>query len=760
MLIKKQKWLFLSGIAAAELMVLLLAFFAVRRFMPQPVALQFESWESPVASYDNGFYADADSLSGKSQTFLTSPAIRLDHGAYRIHVEYLAEDRQKVNLTGSVKSGRYLEGSGFRLHPLAYAADYCFEVTEADEITFTIEYNGNGALGIFDASLVTDNAPLKRAFACLMGLFLLLDLGFLFRKQLADHRAMVVSVLGIAVFASLPNAMRGIGLGHDLIFHLTRIDALSQELRMGVFPVRMADEWVYGYSYPASVMYGDFLLYFPAALRIFGFRLMDSYKCYVFLINLLTACSSTWCFHEIFGKKREALLLSLVYVTSTARLVAVFVRNAVGEYSAMMFIPIIGLGVWQIYMRNKEDKRLLVPQEIFCLGLGMAGVVCTHVLSTEMILVVLILLAFMLIRRTVTPRVILNLLAAAAVCILTSLFFTVPFLDYYLHMDMRVQGPEARELLIGIQQSGIWIGELFSFFHSPFGFSDRTHIDDRFLLTPGPILMITLAFALWQLLARGVRKTDRRVTFLTVYAALVLLLSTDVLPWNSLIARTSFGILFSQVQFLYRYVDIAVFPLVLLLGVLMETLPEKPLRIGMDKNALTAVLIGVSVLMTGSFISGYYKGMEWKTYYDSAELNTVSAVDSGEYLPQGVDEDSLSPLYRTEGTEGFAQVSRDGYRQTVFVKAVDDQAWVDFPVFCYPGFYVKDQNGNRLPVTRGDENAMLRVLLPAGFEGELTVGFAAPLSWHLAEMISMLSLAGIAGYGIMRNRQKRRTDQS
>lgn len=45
--------------------------------------------------------------------------------------------------------------------------------------------------------------------------------------------------------------------GHDLIFHLYRIEGIAQGLIEGQFPVRMQTVQAAGYGYPVSIMYGD-----------------------------------------------------------------------------------------------------------------------------------------------------------------------------------------------------------------------------------------------------------------------------------------------------------------------------------------------------------------------------------------------------------------------------------------------------------------------------------------------------------------------
>ncbi len=746
-LLTEKKALFI--VPLIELVILACLFLAVRGFTPAAVDTGFSGWQG-IVPYHDGFCGSEEELAGKGSILTVSTPVPLKRGAYYMEVSYLTDMEQRVDLATSVKNGRYLVGKGFKLSNLIYKTGYHFELTEDDTLTVSVSYGGEGAMSVYDVTVVTDNAPLKRLLFLVFALSVLLDLIWLFRKLLYRERMTVAALLFIAVFATVPYMINGLVWGHDIYFHLMRFDAIAKELRRGVFPVRMADEWMYGYSYPASIMYGDFLLYFPAVLRLFGFGVNTCFKCYVLFINMLTAVTSFSLFYTVFRRRREALLLTLVYVTASARLSAVFVRAAVGEYSAMAFFPLIALGLWRIYTADQEDRKAFDLTAVLCTGLGMTGVVCTHVLSTQMLLVVLPVLFLLLWNRSFRPRTLLHLSAAAVLCVLASMTFWLPFLDYYLHVDMAVKTDASRQMLIGIQDAGLWPGELFSFFQSPFGWNDRTDVDGRFLLTPGPVLMAAPALALLMWIRRG-RKTDGRLKFLFVYSLFVLWMSTDIFPWNALIARTPIGMFLAQVQFPYRYADIALLPLTLLLGVLLENLPEKLPRTGLSKAAMYVLTGALCFVMTGSFVSGLYKGMKEISYHDSMEMKGLGAIDGGEYLLAGTDEECLNPNYRTDQVEDFAIVNRDGSRHTVHARTVTEGAWVEFPVFAYPYFAVVDEAGTRYPVSEG-EGRMLHVTLPAGFEGDLTTRFLEPASWRIAEIISLLTLLACVAAVVLRGR--------
>lgn len=166
-----------------------------------------------------------------------------------------------------------------------------------------------------------------------------------------------------------------------------------------------------GYGYPVSVFYGDFLLYIVAVLRIMGFSIVAADKLYVFIINTGTVIVSYICFSKIFKDDRIAGLTTLVYATVGYRTVCIFVRSAVGEYSAMMFLPLIALAVYRVYMSD-DDNWTTYKRNAFIMALGMTGLIGSHILSIEMVVVTLVILCGVCWRKTFTKNVLCGYMLA------------------------------------------------------------------------------------------------------------------------------------------------------------------------------------------------------------------------------------------------------------------------------------------------------------------------------------------------------------
>ena len=138
--------------------------------------------------------------------------------------------------------------------------------------------------------------------------------------------------------------------GHDLMSHLNRIEGLAQGMQDGQFPVKIQLFWLMCRGYATSVFHGDLFLYFPAVLRFLGVSVQGAYKCYVVAVNLATAAISCFCL----GKMLQNRWAGLLYTMSGYQLISLYIRAAVGEYTAMAFLPLIVYGLWLIFSASRR----------------------------------------------------------------------------------------------------------------------------------------------------------------------------------------------------------------------------------------------------------------------------------------------------------------------------------------------------------------------------------------------------------------------
>ena len=74
----------------------------------------------------------------------------------------------------------------------------------------------------------------------------------------------------------------------------------------------------------------------------------DGYQALILIVTVLAAYAS---FLKIRRKPLAAFVFSMVYTTAVYRALDAFVRGALGENLAFIFLPIIAAGMYELYVK-------------------------------------------------------------------------------------------------------------------------------------------------------------------------------------------------------------------------------------------------------------------------------------------------------------------------------------------------------------------------------------------------------------------------
>nr|WP_297703418.1 hypothetical protein [uncultured Butyrivibrio sp.] len=694
-----------------------------------------DQWKSQYITLDeNGWYLPADQLvfEGYKIDLLYGPYIELNKGYYTVQIEYECESSQSMVLSALNGNDKYIKANEFWLEKNINSVTYDFNIaSKIDNFEAIVRYNGQGEVRINSISIYKNNNGEKLFWLLIVSLICLGDALLYFCDVDNSKKREIASVIGITIIASLPLFCKGLN-GHDLMFHLMRIEGLAVELKNGHFPIGVASLWHGGYGYPTSFFYGDVLLYFPAFLRICGLDVNMAYKVFVFFVNLISTTIAMVCFNKIWENKKIGAITTLVYMTASYKLVDIYIRAAIGEYCAFMFFPIVAYAIWSIYQDSEEKSDW---KNILLLAVGMGGIVTTHILSTEMMVTAIILTCIINIKRTIRQKVLLDFFLAAIITCLLAAYFIIPFMDYYFNVPVIVSTHASRGLSAEIQSEGIRFADFFDFFRNPFGGSGSM------LCTSGVILIGTYVIAI--IVCIKGRDSDK-VKLLTIMSTIMMIISTRLFPWDMLAKNYRIFNVLAQVQFPWRFVGFVILFQALLFGsMLSDGCLDK--WFNMKYHVLYIGIIMIVVFMTGLFMNYYSKDSNSEMYYDTYNLD-IYGNSSGDYLRTNgdvsnlvyIDDSKLTGELVGENVVELEMVSRRGTDMDIKCKTSENAARIELPLINYKGYQVVDDNGSHYTVF-DSERLYVSFELPAEFDGIIHVKFIRTWYWNLALIISLIS---------------------
>ena len=650
---------------------------------------------NPNSSYVHGLVVDNFKLRNKSQKVLTRVYVNEDSCDFQIVIKgkyeenMLSENHTSSDniITVSRTQLQYLKVHSLVMHFLKYAF----------------------ILFIIDVIVVIFCSPK-------------------WKSKSKEAKKLYFFVTVMTIISSIPLFVDSLPIGHDLGFHLLRIKSIADGISARNLPVKIQWSWMNSAGYATGVCYGDIFLYIPAFIYLVGFPLRTAYKVYVILINLVTVLVSFYCSRKVSNDDRIAMFTSCIYSLSIYRFVDLYTRAAVGEYTAITFLPLILLGLYSWIGKKKHAVLFLV--------LGFTGVIWSHILSGVMMVELCIVISLICIKKVFKLDRIIELLKAVGVTLLVNAGFIIPFLDYYKNEDLCIKYSN-----YSIGGEGLFLSQFFQtrFNTTAPSFNYINGISDDIPASCGLAILLILALGIYSAFSSKIDKKNLVIIFLTFFYGF---LSTIYMPYDLIEAKLPhvYKVLFSSLQFPWRFLAV----MVLLGSTLFLMMQMNDGMFGIAKrNSVVYIIAIVSIVQAMIFLSDYSVQSGRQTFVDASDIDTFYMV--GEYLPSGTDIRNLREHKVINYSPDKVRTSSEEQNKSKFCFYAEnfttENVFVEAPVIAYHGMTAVDQDGNKMDYDTGDGH-LLRIIIPAEYTGEVKVYFSEPFCWRFAEGVSLITVIG------------------
>lgn len=578
--------------------------------------------------------------------------------------------------------------------------------------------------------------------------------------DLKNNKRIGLSVLVVLVFAGILISLVPVLCGGDILipyqdklFHLRRIAALADTLANGYFPARIYFVMNSGTGYAMPVFYPDIFMYFPALLYLAGLSLTAAYNAYIVSVQIATALVCYLSVKAMTGGNRiAAAVISFVYELSAYRLTCVYIRDAVGEYTAMAFLPFVAYAFFRVYRKgilqegrageisSKKAAYMDALKDAILLGLSMSLVAMSHVLTTMICIMMLVLCAAVLFRYTFKKYIFARLLISAIVFVLIMASFFVPMIDY-MSAD-RFRFGESTSYMRGFYPGFKEIFEII-----PWGTGSGIEYEMRMPTMVG--ITMTVILAIWILRSVVViyaylkknKKPGRWFAAESIagsFAILSLFVSSKFFPWVYLSGgKGIISKLLCSVQFSWRYLGFASLFIVVLGGWLLDDIMHESIRnfgicivLMMILSAVTGLTFCISAVRDNEHVkisSGESIGIIGDELYYPISWNGLPGSPGEAVVSDGVT---------------IRDFSLHSYRWDIDVR-VDESAQLGcivFPIVYYKGYRAYCDAKGKLEVMQATDGRVM-VNLSSGYDGRLSLEYEEPFYWRISEIISLLFAA-------------------
>ena len=306
---------------------------------------------------------------------------------------------------------------------------------------------------------------------------------------------------------------------YDYPFHLARIIGLSQSIKNNDWLPNLNYLFLNGAGYGVPMFYGNWMFYLPALVFLLTKIGTLAFASFVWLLTFATACTSYFTVFKITGSKIRALLFAIVAPT----LLTYF---GFGMTAVAPLIPLLIYAIYKVLYLNELNPILL--------AIVVALLVQTHIISTVVLAISSVIFVLFNITK-LTIKKVLSFLYSIIIAIFLSLGFIFQYFEQIQSQTFFVN----------------WKLRDFPFPTAALMTSEslKNIIQNYYF----PMSLIVLVIAI--VFLRKLNTLSKQLIFLSV---ILLICSSDILPWESFL-KYSFLAIFQYTTRLVYFLPIFIF---------------------------------------------------------------------------------------------------------------------------------------------------------------------------------------------------------
>ncbi len=548
-------------------------------------------------------------------------------------------------------------------------------------------------------------------------------------KRLLQNRENRISLIFFVItmiVATSPLISRYCINGHDLDYHLLRIESLKEAILIGRPFLKVNTLFYGGAGYASTLFYSDLFMHIPALLRVCHVSIGKSFHIYTAIIFALCYLSTYYCVWKMSLSKFAATVAAILLTLCPYHMDDMVVRTACGENAAFIFLPFAIYGVFNVLFEEMDKPWVF--------GLGFAGLILTHP-ATCLLTACCAAVMFLIYIRTFIkePRLFIKMCVVSVLALLVTSYQWMPMLEQFASAKFYVSNNWTDLLDSAVEFSSL---------------ASSTFPTVGIVLFA---LILPRAF-----LSRKDYPILKYVDFMLIAGLVFAVGATRIMPWER-VAR-----FFGFLQFPWRMFIMTSVLLAMADAIILELFLD---RVGEDKRtlvfdvvliALTAITAQFAITHQNSGSMGYY---DYSDDYFNFKPFTVNVI-AGEWLPETVEDrdrllDQSEHFVFDDGSEN--EFTR--YRAKVITNIDSEHEYADVPLLYYKGYsaVIKDADGNKtkLRITGEGDNGMSRVYLE-GAKGELTVSYTGTAMQYVSLILTHLFLLLIFDLVYLKNKYKKK----
>ena len=557
----------------------------------------------------------------------------------------------------------------------------------------------------------------------------------------------IVAIIFIGVLLSIHLKNVQIVATHDGGLHMKRIYYTIYSLSQGYFPPLISPLLCNNFGYSMNIFYQPIVTYIPMIFSSITGSISVGLKYYACFTIIASGITMYVLGRKITKSNGAAFIMAFFYMIAPYKLLDVYVRFAIGEFTALVFVPLVFYGLYDLINDNGKKH--------YFIAIGAICIVLSHTL-TSLYLAIFCLIYILINVKKLNMEKIKKIVINLIFIILISLFFIGPLIEanslseYTIFSDKWMK-TDAEYMM----DHGIEFSELFSIKEND------THLVFLMGISTFVFLMSTF-YACFK-----VRKEHRKFYwYCFILGILCVIGSLKVFPWNIMPS------ILCKLQYPWRLLGFSNFFFAFVCGLNLVILID---LIKDNKRNLKLFLICAFIII--ALIETIAIEHQFKYLNDDKnDVKTEESLEKNEktshwainrdYLPIRAIELQNTYLttrqdstYVLEGNVSIDYEKKDELYDKVMISNGRKGSILEFPYYFYPDYEIKvTENGNsRIVNIQESKNGFLQYELENDVsEAVVEVYYRPTTITKICYIISGISFIAFVVYIIFENKNSKK----
>ncbi len=552
-------------------------------------------------------------------------------------------------------------------------------------------------------------------------------------------------IILIGIILSLPLSQIQIRDTHDGALHFLRVLGTEDTLKIGQFPPLINQNYCNASGYAMNLFYPPLVTYLPLLIKLFVENYMVALKIFAAICIILSGITMEQFVYEVTKKRGIALFAAIFYLIAPYKLGNVYKRFAIGEFTAMVFMPLVFLGLTNL-IEGDQKKH-------YYIAIGAIGLMLSHTVTTLYTAIFCVFYLLFNLKQFKKKDVIKKCIINTIFILLVSALFWLPLLEATSLADYTIMNNEI------MSTNGNYVMKntiSFSQFWKDIGEVNATTYQ---LGIPTIIVFLLSIFV--------IRKVDMKYKdfylISIIFSLISIFMASKFFPW--VIIPDSL----CKLQYPWRMIGyfnlFSSFVCGVNLFILLKELKKKELL----KICLVFIVVTASICNSLVIMKQFYALDKEK---DTKYVNTILENKKISHFRINRDYMPLKAIliqrtyvverkditYVLEGNAEIHDENKVNLKDEMKLEKVDKGTLLEFPYYYYPGYKVTvTVNGIEKEIkTIESEHGYLACYLDEAIEeGNLTVEYVGTAITYISYGISAISLVAFIAYIVIERKNKK-----